>query len=249
MDDANMSSDQSVRIVIADNHAIFRAALRKVLESEPGFHVVGEAGDTVDLVALMQQLQPDILLVKLALPGILGVEAVSELNTTDAPWRIILMSTASEKAEIAEALHIGARAIIKKDSSVRVLFQCIRAVLNGECWVGTKGVVDPAEFCLAGAASPDKLSGAFGLTRRELQVIAAVVAGYNNREIAHLLGISRDTTKHHLSNIFDKLGVSNRLELALFASHHRLGDASPGTQPQQPHADQLRVAPTWRRAG
>jgi DNA-binding NarL/FixJ family response regulator len=245
-----MSSDQSVRILIADNHAIFRAALRKVLESEPGFHVVGEAGDVEDAVALTKQLQPDILLVKLALPGILGVEAVRELNTQGAPWRIILMSAAAVNAELADALHIGARAIIKKDSSVRVLFQCIRAVLNGECWVGTKGVVDPAEFRLAGApAGSGKLTGNFGLTRRELQVIGAVLAGYGNREIAQRLGISRDTTKHHLSNIFDKLGVSNRLELALFASHHRIGDASSGAHCQESHADALRIAPTWHRAG
>jgi DNA-binding NarL/FixJ family response regulator len=245
-----MSSDRSVRIVIADNHAIFRAALRKVLESEPGFQVIGEAGDTAEVVALTKQLQPDILLLKLALPGILGVEAVSELNAPGAPWRTILMSTATDTAELAEALHVGARAIIKKDSSVRLLFQCIQAVLNGECWVGTKGVVDPAEFSLGGVtAGSGKFAGSFGLTRRELQVIGAVLAGYGNREIAQRLGISRDTTKHHLSNIFDKLGVSNRLELALFASHHRLCDASTETRRPEPSVDALPAAPTWRRAG
>jgi DNA-binding NarL/FixJ family response regulator len=220
-----MATDPPVQVLIADDHAIFRAALRTLLESEPGMRVVGETADGAGAVALTGRLQPDVLLLDLAMPGLTGLDVLRELRRSTSLCRTILLTAHIEQGQIVEALRIGARGIIMKESSAELLFQGIRAVVAGEHWVGRKRVADLTEF--RGGSTPrraDRKRKTFGLSSRELQVVGAVVAGNSNRNIAQRLAISEDTTKHHLSNIFDKLGVSNRLELALFAYHHQIVD-------------------------
>ncbi|MBV9181868.1 MAG: response regulator transcription factor, partial [Acidobacteria bacterium] len=137
--------------------------------------------------------------------------------------RVILLTAAAEKSQIVEALQLGARGIVLKDSATQILLRSIRAVMNGEYWVGRESVSDLVQYLrnLMESTAPSRQSR-YGLTPRELQIVSAVVAGYANREIAEHFKISEDTVKHHLSNIFDKLGVSTRLELALFAVNQSL---------------------------
>jgi two-component system nitrate/nitrite response regulator NarL len=213
----------AVRVLIADDHQIFRAGLRKLLESEPGFDVVGEADDGATALALVQQLHPDFLLLDLAMPNMSGLEALRELATSGSTCQIVLLAAAIDKAQIVEALRLGARGVVLKDSATGLLFKCIRTVMAGEFWVGRESVADLVLYLRQfppAVRTPAKKN--FRLTPRELQVIATVVAGYPNKEIAQQFSISEDTVKHHLSSIFDKLGVSNRLELALFAINHHL---------------------------
>ena len=221
-----MSSDPSVRILIADDHVMFREALRALIESEPDFHVAGEAADGADAVRLARELHPDLLLLDLAMPRLSGLEVLRELQAPTC-CRTILLTASIEEAELVEALRTGACGIMLKASPGNMLFQGIRAVVAGDYWVDSRRLADPGQFLRSPKATrPGKRSRNFGLTRRELQIVSAVVAGYSNREIAQRLSITQDTTKHHLSNIFDKLGVSNRLELAIFACNHRLvGDS------------------------
>jgi two-component system, NarL family, nitrate/nitrite response regulator NarL len=214
---------QSVRIMIADDHPIFRDGLRRLLESERDFEVVGEACDGVEAVGLARKLKPEILLLDLAMPKGPGLEALRELGSTPLPIRVILLTAAAEKAQIVEALQLGARGVVLKDSASQILLRSIRAVMNGEYWVGRESVSDLVQYLrsLMDSTSSSKQKR-YGLTPRELQIISAVVAGYANREIAEHFKISEDTVKHHLSNIFDKVGVSTRLELALFAVNQDL---------------------------
>jgi DNA-binding NarL/FixJ family response regulator len=224
-----MPTNQSVRILVVDNRAIFRAALHKLLESEPGFRVVGEAADAAAAVIAARRLQPDILVVRLPLPPLVGLQVLRTLHSPSAPWRIVLLTPQIDTVQRAAALQLGARAVIMKDSSAAKLIQCVRTVFADQRWNNGEGVGNTAEACPPVARSA-KATTLFGLTRRELQVIGAVLAGYGDKEIAQRLSISRETARHHLSNVFDKLGVSNRLELALFAIHHRLGDDVPALQ-------------------
>ena len=216
-----MSSHQPVSVLIADDHAIFRSALRTLLESEQGFRIVGEAVDGPETVRLTRRLRPDLLLLDLAMPGLTGLETLRELKGSTQSCRAIILTAHIDNAQLVEALQTGARGIIAKDCPVELLFQGIRVVMAGAHWVGRKRVTDLNQFFRSTAQidrSPKKPH--FGLTPRELEVVCAVLAGDSNRDIAQRLSISHDTTKHHLSNIFDKLGVSNRLELALFAYNH-----------------------------
>ena len=214
---------QRVRIIVADDHPIFRDGLRRLLESERDFEVIAEACDGVEAVSLVRKLRPEILLLDLAMPRRHGLEALREMNTSSLSVRVILLTAAAEKSQIVEALQLGARGIVLKDSATQILLRSIRAVMNGEYWVGRESVSDLVQYLrsLMESTAPTRQSR-YGLTPRELQIVSAVVAGYANREIAEHYKISEDTVKHHLSNIFDKLGVSTRLELALFAVNQAL---------------------------
>jgi DNA-binding NarL/FixJ family response regulator len=217
---------QPTRIVIADDHPIFRDGLRRLLETEPDLKVIGEACDGAEAVKLARQLKPDILLLDLAMPRHPGLEALREMSSTSNSnaVRVILLTAAAEKNQIVEALQLGARGVVLKDSATQLLLKAIHTVMAGEYWVGRESVSNLVQYLttLVKSSGEEARKKKFGLTPRELEIVSAVVAGYSNKETAEYFKISEDTVKHHLSNIFDKLGVSTRLELALFAVNQSL---------------------------
>jgi two-component system, NarL family, nitrate/nitrite response regulator NarL len=213
-----------IRIVIADDERLFREALRVLLQSEPGFVVVGEAGDGVQALTVVGEVKPDVLLLDLAMPRLPGLDALRTLSQSEQGVHTILLTGTMRREFIIAALQLGAKGIVVKDAAPEVLFTAIRAVLAGRYWLGDEALSDLVMSLrglptLTGEAHKKR---PFGLTGRELQIIGAVVAGYSNKEIAQRFSVSPDTVKHHLTSIYDKLGVSNRLELALFALHHHL---------------------------
>lgn len=213
-----------IRVLIADDHPIFRDGLRKLLESEPGFRVVGEASDGGEAVSLARKLLPDVLLLDLSMPRVPGMEALRELGGASTPVRTILLTAAIEKQQIVEALQLGAKGVVLKESATELLMKSIRCVMAGEYWVGRESVHDLVRTLreLIPAPGEELKRKHFGLTPREREIVSTIVAGYTNKDIAQKFSISEQTVKHHLTNIFDKLGVSNRLELALFAVNHHL---------------------------
>jgi len=217
---------QSTRIVIADDHPIFRDGLRRLLETEPDLKVIGEACDGAEAVKMARQLKPDILLLDLAMPRHPGLEALREMSSASnqSAVRVILLTAAAEENQIVEALQLGARGVVLKDSATQLLLKAIHTVMAGEYWVGRESVSNLVQYLrtLVQSSGEEARQKKFGLTPRELEIVSAVVAGYSNKETAEYFKISEDTVKHHLSNIFDKLGVSTRLELALFAVNQSL---------------------------
>ncbi|MGH9325156.1 MAG: response regulator [Terriglobia bacterium] len=214
------------QILIVDDHPVFRFGLRKLLESEPDLHVAGEAADGVEAVRLAREMMPQILLLDLLLPGQTGLDVLRDLTTADLQVRTVILTATIEQDEIAKALQLGARGIVLKETATELVVECIRSVMGGQYWVGREKVSDVVQLLhrfLPRAGRKDGREN-FGLTPRELEVVAAIMAGYSNKEIAQKFSLSEQTVKHHITNIFDKLGVYNRMELTLFALSHQLVD-------------------------
>ena len=224
-----------VRVVIADDHPTFREGLMKLLETKPDLQVVGMAADGEDALRLVELHEPDLLLLDLAMPRMAGLVALRELRDRATRARIILVTAAIDRAEIVTGLQLGAHGVVLKESASDVLFRSIRAVMAGHYWVGRNRVTDLAATLRdLSAGHPRPTRKHFGLTPRELEIVGVIVGGYSNHDIAAKFSISEKTVKHHLTNIFDKLGVSNRLELALFALHHHLTADATAPESSQP---------------
>jgi two-component system nitrate/nitrite response regulator NarL len=210
-----------IRIVIADDQAMFRNGLRMLLESDPGLRVVAEASEPIAAVELVRRHQPDLLLLDLAMPNGGGLAALRDLARDPVPaTHAVVLTAAIDRAEQMIAIQLGARGVLTKDVSTEMLLKCVRCVVDGQLWLGHQTVSDLVDAIVLKPADhrPTKVT----LTSRELDIVAAIVDGASNREIAEQFGLSPQTVKNHLSSVFDKLGVSNRLELALYAVNHRL---------------------------
>ena len=238
-----------IRIVIADDHPLVRDGLRKLLEGQPGFRVIGEAADGIEALERAKALKPDVLLLDLAMPRMNGLEVLKELGETVEEVRTVLLTAAIEREETVQALRLGARGVVLKESATQLLYKCIRAVMSNELWVGHERIGDLLRTLRELEREPSRdATPASRLTRRELQVISAIVDGAGNKDIGTSLGLSEQTVKNHLSHIFDKLGVSNRLELALYAVHHRLlAGETPGWARVASPAPARQVPPPKRR--
>ena len=202
------------RIIIADDHAIFRDGLGRLLASQSDFSIVAEASDGNEAVSLTLKLKPDILLLDWLMPKSPGLEVLRQLAEQEMPVKVVLLTAEIGPPDINRALRLGVRGVVMKASPPEILLKTLRLVAKGERWVGGEALSSWAE-------SEEHLKNP-KLTSREMDVISEIRAGCSNREIARDLSISEETVKRHLSNIFDKLGVSTRLELAVLASDHDL---------------------------
>ena len=182
---------------------------------------MGEASDGDEALKLVEKLKPDILLLDLLMPKKGGMEVLEALAKSGNDVRSIVLSAEAEGQEVSRAFELGARGLVLKDSAATTLFKSVHAVMAGQYWVGRKSVSSLIQTIKQyGESAKSDKSKNYGLTPREMQIIRAVVSGYPNKEIAGKFSISEQTVKHHITNIFDKLGVYNRLELTLFAFHH-----------------------------
>lgn len=229
-----------MRVVLADDEALFRASLRQLLSVPPpvikdvygvdvgaGFDVVGEAGSGEDAVRVVRSVEPDLLLLDLCMPRMGGLDALRELGSCHDAVRTILLAGTIERNDLLTALHLGVRGMLLKDASTEVLFEAIAWVMAGRHWLGQTLVSDLLETVrpLIQSSCDAAGKGGYGLTPRERQVLPLVVAGHSNKEIARQFAVSEETIKHHMTRLFDKVGVANRVELAMLATRRGLIDA------------------------
>src|ERR1700735_3911394 len=223
-----------IRVLIADDHPIVRDGLKKLLSLEEDFQIVGEASDGCEVLDRVQELDPDVLLLDLRMPNLDGLSALQSLQQTNKRTRVIVLTASEDKNEFVQAMKLGCSGIVLKQTAPELIVKSIRKVHAGEIWLDSHTTAAVMrQFQTGGESSgsaPGKTRERSPLSQREREIVQLVAQGYKNKEMAEKMFISEQTVKNHLHNIFDKLGVSDRLELALYAIHkglHLTGEAAP----------------------
>jgi len=227
-------SRATVRILIADDHPIVRDGLKKLLLLEDDFEIVGEAADGREVLEKVQELDPDVLLLDLRMPNLDGLSALQALQQTNKRTRVIVLTASEDKNEFVQAMKLGCSGIVLKQTAPDLIVKSIRKVNAGEIWLDSHTTAAVMRQFQTGTESSGGAPGSKGrerspLSAREREIVALVAQGYKNKEMAEKMFISEQTVKNHRHNIFDKLGVSDRLELALYAIHkglHLTGEPS-----------------------
>ena len=235
---------QTIRVLMADDHVIFRTGLRKLLATEDDIKIVGEASNGGDCIKMLAKLKPDILLLDLRMPDKDGLAVLEEVNFDQLPTRVVVLTAAEDDRDVVRAMRLGARAVVLKQSATELLVKSIRKVQAGEIWLDS----DTMAAVMRQFSSPmertppaDRDGDCSRLTRRELEIVSLVAQGFRNKEIATRVSLSEQTVKNHLHNIFDKLAISDRMELALYAVYQNIhtpptAGHSPPSRRQAPGA-------------
>jgi DNA-binding NarL/FixJ family response regulator len=216
-----MTRPRTIRVLTADHNQMACRLLSEALSKEPGITVVGSAADYDALARQIQVVKPDLALLSAALPGgplrVRNANAPNPPSPPPCPWVALLDD--NEPQTIVAAFRAGAKGVFSRaQADIRLLAKCIRRVTEGQVWVDSQQMVFLLDaFTANGDGSAQRLDQPPKLTRREESVVRLVVQGMVNREIAAQLRLSEHTIKNYLFRIFDKLGVSNRVELALYA--------------------------------
>lgn len=214
---------RATRIFLISAYAVYREALSLLLESQDGFRVVGGAADCGAAAGPICRCKPDIVLLDLAMAVLPDRDALRRLATARPPARLVVWAPDLDKAATTEALLLGVRGVVPKSVPFETFLRSIRVVVSGQYWVGREVVADLVQTLRAAREeTPDPHEGVLGLTARELEIVSVLVRGRANKEIALYCSISERTVKHHLTNILHKLGLTSRLELAVFAMQHQL---------------------------
>ena len=221
-------STSPIRVLIADGQPIVLEGLRAVLAQHDNIQIVGEASDGMETIEKTVTLDPDVVIMDLRMPRVDGLTALRSIHTRAPRSKVILFSSGDNKDGFVEAMKLGCSGILSKESSPTLIERSISNVYAGEIWLDsntTAAVI--RQFASPGDFAPPATNGKTTreraqLSQREREIIILIAQGYKNKEIAEKMFITEQTVKNHLHNVFDKLGVSDRLELALYAIHNSL---------------------------
>ena len=219
------SLPQPIGVVIVDDHAVVRTGLRMLIESRPGLLVVGEASNGAEALAVVARTQPDIIVLDLDLGGESGLECFPALRTAASTARVLVLTGVRDPELHRRAVRLGSMGLVRKEEAAEVLLQAIEKVHVGEVWLEPTMIASVlGEITGTRASQPldPEAAKIASLTEREREVVTLMSQGLRNKQIAERLGISETTVRHHLTSIFAKLGVTDRLELVIYTYRHGL---------------------------
>ena len=210
--------EPSIRVLLAEDHALVRAGIRQLLSTAVGIEVVGEASNGFEAIAAAATLHPDVVVMDLSMPQLDGIAATRQIMAANPETRVLVLTSFSDKERIVDVFDAGAIGYLLKDADPEDLTKAVRAAFRGEM------PLDPrAARSLLGARARGRSTA--NLTDRELEVLALVANGLPNKIIARRLEISEKTVKAHLTKVFQRIGVTDRTQAALWANQHGLGSA------------------------
>jgi DNA-binding NarL/FixJ family response regulator len=225
---------KKIRVLIADDHPVFRFGMRALIESEAEFEVVGEASTGKEAVEMVSELEPDVVLMDITMPTLNGIEATRQI-TAETPGTGVLMVTMLDDNSLFAAMRAGARGYMLKGADGDETLRAIRAVANGEAIFSPAIAARMAEVFSAPPQEERVLPEPFPeLTPREHEILELIAQGKSNAEIAEQLTLSLKTVRNHVSNIFNKLQVSDRLQAALQAREAGMGGESANSSTNLP---------------
>jgi DNA-binding NarL/FixJ family response regulator len=219
-----MDRSEPIRVLVVDDHALFRRGLEMVLAQEPDIEVVGEAGDGAEAVERAEELLPDVVLMDIRMPRRSGIEACTAIKDVVPSAQIIMLTISDEEADLYEAIKAGATGYLLKEISIDEVATAIRAVAGGQSLISPSMASKLiSEFAQLVKRDDDRQQvPAPRLTERELEVLRLVARGMNNRDIARQLFISENTVKNHIRNILEKLQLHSRMEAVVYAVREKL---------------------------
>jgi DNA-binding NarL/FixJ family response regulator len=215
---------EPVRVLVVDDHELFRRGIIMLLGEDPDIEVVGEAADGIGATDLAVSTAPDVVLLDVRMPRRTGVEACRAIKEAVPTTKIIMLTVSDEEADLYESVKNGAAGYLLKDSSIEEVAQAIRVVNEGQSLISPSMAVKLIDE-FKQMSKPDREQGpALRLTERELEVLRMVAKGLNNREVAKELFISENTVKNHVRNILEKLQLHSRMEAVMYAMREKLLD-------------------------
>ncbi len=226
VDAEGAGSSDAIRVMICDDHALFRRGLIMVLESEEGMDVVGEAEDGEEAIRKVEELAPDVVLMDVRMPRVSGIEATRAIAEVNPSAKILMLTVSDEEDDLYDAIKAGATGYLLKEISIEEVANAIRAVVSGQSLISPSMASKLlSEFtALAKKADEKQAVPTPRLTDRELEVLKLVAQGMSNREIASELYISENTVKNHVRNILEKLHLHSRMEAVVYAVREKLLD-------------------------
>jgi NarL family two-component system response regulator LiaR len=210
---------EKIRVLVVDDHTVVRKGLCALLSDEKyGIHVVGEAADGREAIEKTRSLQPQVILLDLAMPGMGGLEAIPSLKQGNPEARILILTSYAEDEQVLEGIRLGALGYLMKDASPDELVSTIHSVYLNRMSLPP----DLARKVMLGSQKPDSSAPASLLTDREMDVLRCVAQGYSNKQIAAELSVSTTTVRTHVSNLLRKLNLENRTQLAIYARQNKI---------------------------
>lgn len=209
----------STKVMLVDDHALIREGIKQLLEFDGSIDVIEQASDGAECLEKLQHVQPDILLLDINMPNVNGIEVLEEIKKKNIPVKVLMLTVHSEAEYLVQAVDIGANGYILKDSGSEELKKAIQSVMDGDSYIQPSLIPSLNSRLVNRDIDKEKIAA---LTKREMEILTQIAGGMFNKEIAMNLNISERTVKNHISNIFKKIDVSDRTQVAVFAIRNNI---------------------------